>query len=182
MTSRAARGAPRARSKSPEGFTVGAFVQANFGIRRELVVAGVPVGRHLPGGEVRSTPGGSVIGILATDAPLLPHQLKRLARRMALGIGRTGSVSHNGSGDIFLAFSTANAGAVSGEGPRRAADFLENGALDPLFTGVVEAVDEAVIDAMVANRTMTGRDGTTVIALPHDRLVELLGRYNRLAT
>ncbi len=162
-------------------FTVGVFVQANFGIRRELTVAGVPVGRHITGGEVRSKPAGSVIGIAATDAPLMPHQIKRLARRMGLGIARSGAVSHNGSGDIFLAFSTANADAwQAGDGPRNAL-FLPNDALDPLFTAVVEATDEAVIDSMVANATMIGRDGVIALALPHDRLREILESYNRLA-
>ena len=160
--------------------TVGAFVQANFGSRDELVVAGVPVGRHIHGGEVRLRPGGSVIGIVATDLPLLPHQLKRLARRVALGIGRSGSVSHHGSGDIFLAFSTANAAALlpaaTAAAGRVQADFVQNEFLDPVFAAVVEAVDEAVVDAMVANETMTGRDGLVVQALPHDRLLDLLAR------
>lgn len=161
-------------------FTVGVFVQANFGLRRELIVAGIPVGREMPGGEVRSQPGGSVIAIVATDAPLLPHQLKRLARRVALGLARSGSVAHNGSGDIFLAFSTANAEAlVQREGLRRAG-FLDNADMDPLFSAVVEATDEAVIDSMVANETMTGRDGIVVRALPHERLCELLARHGRL--
>jgi len=173
--------ASRVAATEAGAFTVGAFVQANFGARRELIVAGVPVGRHLPGGEVRSRPGGSIIAIVATDAPLMPHQLKRLSRRVALGVGRSGSVSHNGSGDIFLALSTANRAALATDAPRRDLAYLANDALDPLFTAVVEATDEAVIDAMVANQAMTGRDGTTVRALPHDRLRALLRRYNRLA-
>ncbi len=160
-------------------FTVGAFVQANFGAREELVIAGVPVGRHLPGGEVRTRPAGSVIGIIATDAPLLPHQLKRLARRAGLGIGRSGSISHNGSGDIFLAFSSANRAALEGAECPRQAGFVPNDRLDPLFAAVVESVDEAVIDSMIANAPMTGRDGQQVRALPHDALLELLERYLR---
>ncbi len=163
------------------GYTVGAFVQANFGMRRELTIAGAPVGRHIAGNEIRSTPGGSIIAIAATDAPLLPHQCKRLARRVGLGVGRSGSISHNGSGDIFLAFSTANADALATAPGARAADFLPNEALDPIFEAVVQATDEAIVDSMVANETMTGRDGTTVIALPHDRLIEVLADYNRLA-
>ena len=163
-----------------DGYTLGAFVQANFGARSELTVAGVPVGRHMPGGEVRSRPGGSVIAVIATDAPLLPHQCKRLARRVTLGLARTGSVSHNGSGDLFLAFSTANHPVWSADGAIRQASFLSNDALDPLFTAVVEATEEAVIDSMIANETMTGRDGLTVHALPHDRLRELLAQYGRL--
>jgi len=166
-------------------FTLGVFVQANFGLRRELIVAGIPVGRQLPGGEVRSQPAGSVIAVVATDAPLLPHQLKRLARRVALGLARSGSVAHHGSGDIFLALSTANAAALGSSGDPaggglRQASFLDNADMDPLFTAVVEATDEAVIDSMVANETMTGRDGIAVRALPHDRLCEILARYGRL--
>ncbi len=162
-----------------ESYVLGAFVQANFGHRRELVVAGVPVGRHLPGGELRSKPAGSIIAVVATDAPLLPHQLKRLARRVGLGIARSGAVAHNASGDIFLAVSTANAAALgAGTGPQSAA-FLANERLDPLFEAVVQATDEAVIDAMVANETMVGRDGNAALALPHDRLRDLLARYGR---
>jgi len=175
--------ASRAGRVAGAEFTAGVFVQANFGARRELVVAGVPVGRHLPGAEVRARTGGSVIGVVATDAPLLPHQLKRVARRAALGIARTGAVSHNGSGDLFVAFSSANAEALGGgggEGLRRAA-FVPDAALDPLFEATVQAVEEAVVDAMVANEPMTGRDGTTVRALPHDELRALLERYGRLA-
>ena len=157
--------------------TVGVFVQSNFGIRRELTVSGVPVGRHLKGGEVRSKPSGSIIAIVATDAPLLPHQCKRLARRVAMGVARSGSVSHNGSGDIFFAFSTANQSAWHRDQTFSQADFIPNDSMDPLFAGVVEATDEAIIDSMVANETMTGRDGLTVTALPHEALCEVLRRY-----
>ena len=164
-----------------ERFTVGAFVQANFGSRPELVVAGVPVGRHITGGEVRRKPGGSIIAIIATEAPLMPHQCKRLARRVGMGIARNGSVSHNGSGDIFLAFSTANAGAWAAGARVRDCRFLPNDTLDGIFAGVTEATDEAIVDAMVANETMTGRDDTTVMAQPHERLREVLSQYGRLA-
>ncbi len=170
--------ASRAVAIGGEGYMLGAFVQANFGHRRELTIAGAPVGRHMPGGELRSQPGGSIIAVIATDAPLLPHQLKRLARRVALGITRSGSVAHNGSGDIFLAVSTANAEAWADGGPPHAA-FLPNEWLNPLFEAVVQATDEAVIDAMAANQTMVGRDGNTAHALPHDRLRELLARFGR---
>ena len=118
---------------------------------------------------------------MGTDAPLLPHQLKRLARRICLGLARSGSISHNGSGDIFLAFSTANAAAFAAGAGRLAADFLANDRLDPLFEAVVQATDEAIIDSMVANETMVGRDGTTVLALPHEDLVALLRAHDRLA-
>ncbi len=154
-------------------YHLGTFVQANFGRREELTIRGVRVGRQIRGGEVRSRPGGSIIAIVATDAPLLPHQLKRLARRVGLGLARTGSVSHNGSGDLFLALSTANAEGLERDAPLGEAAFLSNDSLDPLFAAVVESTEEAVIDSMVANRTMVGRDGVTVPALPHDRLLEL---------
>ncbi len=158
-----------------ESFTVGTFVQSNFGLRHELTVLGVPVGRSLTGGEFRSKGSGSIIAIVATDAPLLPHQLKRLARRVPLGLARTGTVGHNGSGDIFLAFSTANKTAMSaGESGRRALECLGNGDMDPLFQAVVETVEEAVVDAMIANEEMTGANGLTVPALPHERLLELM--------
>lgn len=172
--------ASRRISTGGGSYTLGAFVQANFGRRHELLVAGVPVGRQITGGELRGKPAGSIIGLIGTDAPLLPHQLKRLARRMGLGVARSGGIAHNGSGDIFLAFSTANPGASAGGPGVLSADFLANEALDPLFEAAVQATDEAVIDAMVANETMTGRDGKTALALPHDRLRELLGRYARL--
>jgi L-aminopeptidase/D-esterase-like protein len=157
--------ASRAVAVEGESYALGAFVQANFGIRRD--------------GELRGKPAGSIIAVIATDAPLLPHQLKRLARRVGLGIARSGGIAHNGSGDIFLAVSTANPESWgAGAGPRPAA-FLANERLDPLFEAVVQATDEAVIDSMVANETMVGRDGNTALALPHDRLRDLLAHYGR---
>ena len=102
-----------------------------------------------------------------------PHQLKRLARRVSLGLARTGSVSHNGSGDLFRARATANAEALDARAPLGTLAYVSNECMDPLFTAVVESTEEAIIDAMVANETMTGRDGVTVMALPHDRLMEL---------
>ena len=175
------KGGSGSASRLVGDYTVGAFVQANFGRRSELVIAGVPVGRHITGGELRARPGGSIIAIVATDAPLMPHQLKRLARRVGLGVGRSGSIAHNASGDIFMAFSTANTAAwAEGSGVRDCA-FLPNHALDPLFAGVIQATDEAIIDSLVANETMTGRDGVTAMALPHDRLREVLADYNRLS-
>jgi L-aminopeptidase/D-esterase-like protein len=166
-------------------FTLGVFVQANFGSAEQLTIAGVPVGRRLIDAAADSPDAGSIIGIVATDAPLLPHQLKRLARRCGLGIARSGSVAAHGSGDIFLAFSTANGSALAesggqdGEEPRRL-DFLPDAALTPLFTATIQAMDEAVIDALVANQTMTGRDNFTVPALPHDAVRALLREHNRL--
>jgi D-aminopeptidase len=156
-----------------ERYCVGTFVQANFGQRRELTVRGIPVGRYISGGEVRTRPAGSIIAVVATDAPLLPHQLKRLARRVSLGLARTGSVSHNGSGDLFLALSTANAEALDSSAQLGEVAFVANASMNPLFTAVVESTEEAIIDAMVTNETMVGRDGLTVMALPHDRLMDL---------
>lgn len=156
-------------------YTLGTFVQSNFGLRHELTVLGVPVGRELTGGEFRSSGSGSIIAVVATDAPLMPHQLKRLARRVPLGLARTGTVGHNGSGDIFLAFSTANADAYSsGEAAIATFGCLSNGDLDPLFGAVVESVEEAVLDSMICNETMIGANGLTVPALPRDRLLDLL--------
>ncbi|MCA8967549.1 MAG: P1 family peptidase, partial [Planctomycetes bacterium] len=163
-------------------YTIGALVQANYGRRPWFTVLGVPVGREMPEGTIRDRDRetGSIIVILATDAPLLPHQCKRLARRVTLGLARSGTVSHNGSGDLFLAFSTANAAALDPDTPPSPADFLANDRLDPLFAAVVQATDEAVVDSMVANRAMTGRDGITVQALPHDRVRALLARHGIL--
>jgi L-aminopeptidase/D-esterase-like protein len=156
-------------------YTLGTFVQSNFGLRHELTVLGVPVGRDLTGNEFRSKGSGSIIAIVATDAPLLPHQLKRLARRVPLGLARTGTVGHNSSGDIFLAFSTANADGLAPDasGPRTLS-YLANDEIDCLFEAVVETVEEAVIDSMIANDAMTGANGLTVPALPHDGLLRLL--------
>jgi L-aminopeptidase/D-esterase-like protein len=158
---------------------VGVLVQANFGRRHQLRVAGVPVGAELVEAAVRPKEEGSIIVLVATDAPLLPHQAKRLARRAALGLARTGSVSGNGSGDLFLAFSTANPGAAR---PDRLAQLvmLSNERMDPLFEATVQATEEAVVNALVAAETMIGRDGHTAVALPHDRLREILKKYNRL--
>lgn len=161
------------------GFVVGTLVQANFGLRPQLRIAGVPVGLEIREGAFRTGESGSIIIVLATDAPLLPHQLKRLARRAALGLARTGSVAGNGSGDIFLAFSTANPGAANAKGTPQVA-MLPNEQMNGLFEATVQTVEEAIINALVAAQTMTGRDGHQAIALPHDRLREVLKKYNRL--
>jgi L-aminopeptidase/D-esterase-like protein len=160
-------------------YVVGAFVQANFGRRHQLAIAGVPVGRHVPEGTFRDTDSGSIIAVVATDAPLLPHQLKRLARRIALGVGRSGSISGHGSGDIFLAFSTANGEANAASDGVATLAMIPDHRLDPLFEAVIQATDEAIVNSMAANTTMVGRDGHTVLALPHDRVIELLRRYGR---
>ena len=156
-------------------FIVGVFLQANFGRRPQLVVAGVPIGKEIPG-EVYKEESGSCIAVVATDAPLLPNQLKRLARRVSLGLARTGAISGNGSGDLFIAFSTANAGAANPEPLTHSVQTIPNDRLDPIFAAVVQATDEAVVNALVDNQSMTGRDNHHVEALPHDRLREILKR------
>ena len=161
------------------GYTVGVLVQCNYGTRDELRIAGINVGREIPEHTAWEDDLGSIIVVVATDAPLIPTQLKRVARRVALGLGRNGSYAGNGSGDIFLAFSTANPGAISPKGAHQLT-MLPNDSLDPVFLATVRATEEAVINAMVAAETMTGIDDRTVIALPHERLREVLKKYNRL--
>jgi len=167
------------------GYTVGVLVQANFGRRNQLRIAGVPVGTEITEGTLSSNEGGprddvgSIIIVVATDAPLLAHQLKRLARRAALGVARTGSSSGNGSGDIFVAFSTANAGASKPEGTIQLT-MLPNDRMNSLFEATVQATEEAIVNALVAAETMIGIDSHKVIALPHDRLKQVLKKYNRM--
>jgi D-aminopeptidase len=167
--------------KLPEklgGYAVGVLVQCNFGTRELLRIAGVPVGREIPKSPHRDDT-GSIIVVVATDAPLLPHQMKRIARRVTLGLGRLGSISGNGSGDIFIAFSTANAGA--GLATKAVpVQMLPNEKMGALFEATVQATEEAVVNAMVAAKTMTGINGYTVEGLPHDRLRAVLKKYNRL--
>jgi L-aminopeptidase/D-esterase-like protein len=160
------------------GYTVGVLVQCNFGVRHLLRIAGTPVGYEIPLDTHRNDI-GSIIVIVATDAPLLPHQLKRIARRVTLGLGRLGSISGNASGDIFIAFSTANGGTGLAQKSANV-QTLANGQMDPLFEATVQATEEAVVNAMIAAKTMTGINGHTVEALPHDRLREVLRKYNRL--
>ena len=165
------------------GYTVGVLVQANYGARSGLTIAGVPVGKEIADlmpKEGAPPDTGSIIVVVATDAPLLPHQLKRLARRAALGIARNGGIGGNSSGDIFIAFSTANPGAGKNAGPV-SLQMLPNDRINPLFAATVQATEEAIINAMVAAETMTGVNGNTVYAVPHDRLREALRKYNRLA-
>ena len=162
-----------------QSYTVGAIVQANCGRRGQLMIAGVPVGREIPEGAVFSKETGSIIIVVATDAPLLPHQLKRLARRASMGLARTGSTSGNGSGDLFLAFSTANPGVATPEKPVHAVQTIPNDRLDGIFNATVQAVEEAIVNSMVANQSMTGVDDHTIVALPHDRVRELLKKYGR---
>ena len=160
-------------------YTVGVFVQANFGRRPLLTIAGVPVGKEIPG-QVYKEETGSCIAIVATDAPLLPNQLKRLARRVSLGLARTGTISGNGSGDLFLAFSTANPNVANADQVTHNVQTIPNDLMDPMFAGVVEATEEAVLNALIDNQSMTGRDNHRVDALPHDRVRKLLKRYHRL--
>jgi D-aminopeptidase len=154
-------------------------VQANFGKRDQLTIAGVPVGRFLEGcsGEDER---GSIIGIVATDAPLLPHQLKRLARRIGLGIGRSGSISGHGSGDIFMAFSTANESAFHNENKLASARFIPNPRLDRIFEAVIQSVDEAILNAMIANNAMEGFQGSRIEALPLNEVIEILRKHKVL--
>jgi L-aminopeptidase/D-esterase-like protein len=172
--------------KLDEGtFTVAALVQCNYGRRPQLRIAGVPVGKEIPedpayaSSTFKDAERGSIIVVVATDAPLLSHQLKRLARRVSLGLGRDGSISGDGSGDIFIAFSTANAGASKEKG---IADLkmLPNGNLDSVFGATVQSVEEAIVNAMVAAETMTGIENHRVIALDHEKLRTVLKKYNRL--
>jgi D-aminopeptidase len=158
------------------GYTVGVLVQANHGLRHQLRIAGLPVGREIRDGLVRSQDSGSIIIVVATDAPLLPHQAKRLARRAALGLARTGSVAGNGSGDIFIAFSTANPRAGDPEG-LIAVSMLPNDRMASLFEATVGATEEAIVNALVAGRTMTGRAGHRVMGLPHDQVRAILARH-----
>ena len=176
-------------------YTVGVLVQSNFGRRPQLKIAGVPVGREIPDLLPENPPSpeagppaprggrdGSIIIVAATDAPLLPHQLKRLARRASLGLGRLGSISMNGSGDIFVAFSTANEEAAANESGEARLRILANSDLNPLFEGVVQATEEAIVNSMVAARDMTGVNGRRIYAIPHERLRDILRRHDRLLT
>jgi len=163
------------------GYTVGVLVQCNFGTRHLLRIAGTPVGYEISGKPIWDHDTGSIIAVVATDAPLLPNQMKRMAKRVTLGLGRLGSISGDGSGDIFIAFSTANPGAgLQGMSPAEVR-MLPNDRMDALFEATVQATEEAVVNAMVAAKTMTGPEGHTVEALPHGRLREILKKYNRLA-
>ena len=173
------------------GFTVGVLVQANHGRRERLAIAGVPVGREIPTSEVPSAwddpvsaGSGSIIVIMATDAPLLPHQCERMAQRGALGIARAGGAGENSSGDLMLCFATGNRIMGAGDGdldPAMASDVraLADAYISPLFWAAIEATEEAIVNALLAARTMVGRDGHTAHALPHDRVVEIMARYSR---
>jgi len=198
--------ASRRLSDEAGGFTVGALVQCNFGLRRQLRIAGVPVGQEIrveepcydtsepldstlapercsrtagESGAGPATEHGSIIVVLATDAPLLPHQLRRVARRAALGIGRMGGIAGVGSGDLFIAFSTGPTGTAGQRGVATVS-MLSDDLIDPVYEGAVQATEEAIINAMLAARTMTGANWYRVPALPHDALREVLRRHGRL--
>jgi L-aminopeptidase/D-esterase-like protein len=171
--------ASRVLAANDGGYTVGALVQCNYGRKSNLIVAGVPVGRELAGRGARDEDAGSIIVVVATDAPLVPTQLKRLARRVALGLGRDGAQGGNGSGDIFIAFSTANPGAAKPTGIA-SVQMLPNDRMNPLFAATIQSAEEAVINSMVAADTMSGANGFTVKALPQDELERILKKYNRL--
>jgi L-aminopeptidase/D-esterase-like protein len=170
-------------------YTVGVLVQANFGRKPSLTIAGVPVGTELldtlnnelklPPQSYRKEGDGSIIVVVATDAPLLPHQLKRIANRVPLGIGNTGGYGTNGSGDIFIAFSTANPDAFQRSDFTKV-DMLPNDEIDPLLEATVQSVEEAIINAMVAAETMEGINGNKSYALPHALLIDVLRKYNRI--
>jgi D-aminopeptidase len=186
--------ASRALAAKDGGWIIGVLVQANYGSRRLLTIGGVPVGREIPTDVVpspdddpRTAGAGSIIIVVATDAPLLPHQCARVAQRAGLGLARTGGYGMSSSGDLFVCFATGNRGLPTGEieveSPTvRDLRAVIDQALDPLFSATVEATEEAIVNALVAAETMTGRDGNTAYALPHDRLIELMGRYGRITS
>ena len=163
-------------------YTLGVLVQANYGIRNTLTIAGVPVGKEItdlmPEYHSQNQEYGSIIVVVATDAPLLPHQLKRLARRVPMGIAKVGGYASNGSGDIFIAFSTANSGAGTRTGIQKT-DMLPNDQMSALFLATVQATEEAIVNALAAAETMTGINGNTKHAIPHDRLQQVMKKYNR---
>lgn len=177
--------ASRRLDEADGGYTLGVLVQANHGLRKNLTIAGAPVGEELLdwAPNISSMDEGalssSIIVIVATDCPLLPHQLRRLAKRVPLGIGRLGGMGENFSGDIFLAFSTAPFGAEKPLGIRQV-DLFPNQRMNPIIAATIQATEEAILNALVTAETMTGFNSTTVHALPHDRLKEVLRRYNRL--
>jgi D-aminopeptidase len=173
----------RVLDKDGGGYTIGVLVQANYGERETLTVAGVPVGREIT--DLMPKPGrasskeGSIIVVVATDAPLLPHQLARLVKRVALGVALVGGRGNDSSGDIFIAFSTANPEAAKMTG-LALLTMLPNERITPLFHATVNATEEAIVNALVAAETMAGIDGNTVYALPHDRLRSILKKYHRI--
>lgn len=189
------KGGTGTSSRVVNGYTVGVLVQANFGSRAQLTIAGVPVGKalldtlgwQLNGEQIYGKPKpkqsderGSIIAVVATDAPLLPHQLKRIAQRVSLGIGKMGGIGGNSSGDIFLAFSTANPGTFDRKAKSKSVEMLTNDMIDPLFAATAQATEEAILNALVAARDMMGINDNFIPALPHERIRSLLKQHNRL--
>jgi L-aminopeptidase/D-esterase-like protein len=185
--------ASRVVDKSVGGYTVGVLVQSNHGTRSQLTIAGVPVGKELrdtllprfdpPSGKIGVDPQketGSIIIVLATDAPLLPDQLKRLAHRIPLGLTRTGAIGGNGSGDIFIAFSTANKNAFSTEKAQQITT-MPNEHMNALFAATIQATEEAIINSLFAGKTLVGINGNTMYGLPKERVVQIMKKYNRLS-
>jgi L-aminopeptidase/D-esterase-like protein len=180
--------ASRVLAAAAGGYTVGVLVQCNYGIRRDLRIAGVPVGAEIPDllpSDVPASPAvppngesGSIIVVVATDAPLLPHQLKRIATRVALGVGRMGGYAGNGSGDIFIAFSTANPRASADTGIARV-EMIPNARMNPIFYATVQATEEAILNALLAAETMTGANDIRVSAMPLDRVRAIMTKYGR---
>ena len=171
--------ASRKLSAKEGGYTLGVLVQCNYGVQSQLRIAGIPVGRELPSGIPHAEDTGSIIVVVATDAPLLPNQLKRLARRVPLGLGRLGSYSGDGSGDIFIAFSTANS-ATWGPGGVKHVAMLPNDDMNSLFLATAQAVEEAVVNAMIAARDLKGINDFEVLAIPQAKLQQVLRKYSRL--
>ena len=168
-----------------QDYTLGVLVQANYGDRKNLTIAGVPVGKEITdlmprdSYEKNHEGDGSIIVVIATDAPLLAHQMKRLARRVPMGVGKVGGYGHDGSGDIFIAFSTANSNVAFSDGTVNV-EMLPNWMISPLFEATVQAVEEAIINTLVAAETMEGINNNKVWALPHDRLIQIMKKYNRI--
>ncbi|QTL38302.1 P1 family peptidase [Xenorhabdus budapestensis] len=174
----------RVLDKTDGGFTVGVLVQGNFGFRDDLIISGVPIGKEIQditpiyyGDKKKIKDAGSIIAVVATDAPLAPHQLEKIAKRVSLGLAKVGGVARNTSGEIFIAFSTANNGAFSRE-DIKTVEILPNDKLDPLYEATINATEEAIINAMFAAKTMVGRNGNTSYAIPKDRVKEILKKYN----
>ena len=168
-----------------QDYTLGVLVQANYGDRKNLTIAGVPVGKEITdlmprdSYEKNHEGDGSIIVVIATDAPLLAHQMKRLARRVPMGVGKVGGYGHDGSGDIFIAFSTANSNVAFSDGAVNV-EMLPNGLISPLFEATVQAVEEAIVNTLVAAETMEGINNNKVWALPHGRLIQIMKKYNRI--
>jgi len=168
-----------------QDYTLGVLVQANYGDRKNLTIAGVPVGKEITDLMPRDSyeqiheGDGSIIVVIATDAPLLAHQMKRLARRVPMGVGKVGGYGHDGSGDIFIAFSTANSNVAFSDGAVNV-EMLPNGLISPLFEATVQAVEEAIVNTLVAAETMEGINNNKVWALPHGRLIQIMKKYNRI--